>query len=90
MRQTREVQRAARRRAGKPQVAVVGYTNAGKSSLVAALSRQPIEARDRRARPSRRSTFVCELLSMLVSRCNVSNQVFSAAHHRFSACFATS
>ena len=52
MRRTREVQRAARRRAGKPQVAVVGYTNAGKSSLVAALSRRPVEARDRRARPA--------------------------------------
>ncbi|KAK9826096.1 hypothetical protein WJX81_002388 [Elliptochloris bilobata] len=47
VRRTREVQRAARRRAGKPQVAVVGYTNAGKSSLVAALSRRPVEARDR-------------------------------------------
>jgi len=50
VRRTRELQRAARRRAGKPVVAVVGYTNAGKSSLVAALSRQPVAARDRRAR----------------------------------------
>lgn len=35
---TREVQRAARQRSGKPVVAIVGYTNAGKSSLIEALT----------------------------------------------------
>ncbi|PSC73950.1 GTP-binding chloroplastic [Micractinium conductrix] len=38
VRKTRAVQRAARQRSGKPQVAIVGYTNAGKSSLLEALS----------------------------------------------------
>ena len=47
VRKTRDVQRASRRRAGTPLVAVVGYTNSGKSSLVSALSGSPIEARDR-------------------------------------------
>ena len=49
---TREVQRAARRRAGKPILAVVGYTNAGKSSLMQALTRTPAGVQDRSAPPS--------------------------------------
>lgn len=36
---TRQVQRAGRHRMGVPLVALVGYTNAGKTSLLAALSR---------------------------------------------------
>ncbi|KAL4437274.1 hypothetical protein ABPG75_004413 [Micractinium tetrahymenae] len=48
VRKTRAVQRAARRRSGKPQVALVGYTNAGKSSLMAALAkRSGVVAEDR-------------------------------------------
>ena len=67
VRRTRELQRAARRRAGKPVVAVVGYTTAGKSSLVAALSRQPVAARDRRAwRPTPR-TRAAPILAALAS-----------------------
>eukprot|EP00887_Chlorella_sp_A99_P005965 scaffold29.g5965.t1 len=46
VRRTRAVQRAARRRSGKPQVAVVGYTNAGKSSLVTALTGSEVGAAD--------------------------------------------
>lgn len=46
---TREVQRAARRRAGKPVVAVVGYTNAGKSSLLQALTHTDAGVQDRSA-----------------------------------------
>lgn len=38
VRRTREVQRAGRRRSGKPLITLVGYTNAGKSSILAALS----------------------------------------------------
>ena len=38
VRKTREVQRAGRRRSGKPLIALVGYTNAGKSSILGALS----------------------------------------------------
>lgn len=44
---TRSVQRAARRRAGIPVVALVGYTNTGKSSLLSLLSGQHVQARDR-------------------------------------------
>ena len=38
VRQTREVQRRGRRRSGAATVAVVGYTNAGKSSLMSCLT----------------------------------------------------
>ena len=44
---TREVQRAGRRRSGKPVLAVVGYTNAGKSSLLQALTRTDTGVEDR-------------------------------------------
>ncbi|KAL3161447.1 hypothetical protein ABBQ32_010332 [Trebouxia sp. C0010 RCD-2024] len=44
---TREVQRAGRRRSGKPVLAVVGYTNAGKSSLLQALTRKDTGVEDR-------------------------------------------
>ncbi|GAB4821475.1 hypothetical protein N2152v2_008521 [Parachlorella kessleri] len=47
VRRTRAVQRAARRRSGKAVVAVVGYTNAGKSSLVNALSKADVGVEDR-------------------------------------------
>ncbi len=40
-------QRAGRLRAGKPVCAVVGYTNAGKSSLVSALSGDDVGVQDR-------------------------------------------
>ncbi|KAI3424852.1 hypothetical protein D9Q98_008236 [Chlorella vulgaris] len=39
VRRTRAVQRAARRRSGKPQLALVGYTNVGKSLLLHTLSK---------------------------------------------------
>ena len=44
---TREVQRAGRRRSGKPVLAVVGYTNAGKSSLLQALTKTDTGVEDR-------------------------------------------
>ena len=44
---TREVQRAGRRRSGKPVLAVVGYTNAGKSSLLQALTHTDAGVEDR-------------------------------------------
>ncbi|DBA79692.1 TPA: hypothetical protein ACH3X1_008363 [Trebouxia sp. C0004] len=44
---TREVQRAGRRRSGKPVLAVVGYTNAGKSSLLQALTHTNTGVEDR-------------------------------------------
>lgn len=44
---TRSVQRAARTRAGVPVVALVGYTNTGKSSLLSMLSGSVIQAADR-------------------------------------------
>lgn len=47
VRRTRTVQRAARRRSGKPVIAVVGYTNAGKSSLVGALAKADVGVEDR-------------------------------------------
>lgn len=47
VRRTRALQRAGRRRLGKPVVAVVGYTNAGKSSLVNALARADVGVEDR-------------------------------------------
>lgn len=47
VRRTRATQRAGRRRAGKPLCSIVGYTNAGKSSLVSALSGSYVEAEDR-------------------------------------------
>ncbi|KAK9828582.1 hypothetical protein WJX72_000864 [[Myrmecia] bisecta] len=47
VRRTREVQRAGRRRAGKAVVAVVGYTNAGKSSLITALSGSDVGVEDK-------------------------------------------
>eukprot|EP00873_Tetraselmis_striata_P011987 jgi/Tetstr1/432251/TSEL_002286.t1 len=44
---TRGLQRSSRKRAGFVTAAVVGYTNAGKSSLVSALSRRRAVAEDR-------------------------------------------
>lgn len=52
VRQTRMTQRAGRLRAGKPVCAVVGYTNAGKSSLVSALCGDDVGVQDRCARES--------------------------------------
>ena len=47
VRRSRATQRAGRRRTQKPVCSVVGYTNAGKSSLVSALSGSHVEAEDR-------------------------------------------
>ncbi|KAK9812168.1 hypothetical protein WJX73_001336 [Symbiochloris irregularis] len=44
---TRSIQRTSRQRDGVPSIAVVGYTNAGKSSLVSSLSRRDISVEDR-------------------------------------------
>ena len=46
VKRTRAVQRAGRRRSGKPVIALVGYTNAGKSTLFNTLSGADVFARD--------------------------------------------
>jgi GTPase len=46
VRRTRGIARGARARAGLPAVALVGYTNAGKSTLFNALTGAGVEARD--------------------------------------------
>ena len=43
---TRDLKRARRERAGLPQVAIVGYTNAGKSTLMRALTRADVLVAD--------------------------------------------
>lgn len=47
VRRTRAVQRAGRRRTGFPVIALVGYTNAGKSTLMNALTRAGVLAENR-------------------------------------------
>ena len=47
VRKTRELHRDARQRDGRCLVALVGYTNAGKSSLMNALSGSSLEVQDR-------------------------------------------
>jgi GTPase len=46
VRRTRAVQRAGRKRSGKPIIALVGYTNSGKSTLFNRLSGADVFARD--------------------------------------------
>jgi len=43
---TREVKRAGRQRSGQPQIAIAGYTNAGKSTLMNALTRAEVLVAD--------------------------------------------
>ncbi|MBA3691015.1 MAG: GTPase HflX [Actinobacteria bacterium] len=43
---TRDVKRAGRQRSGQPQIAIVGYTNAGKSTLMNALTRTEVLVAD--------------------------------------------
>jgi GTPase len=43
---TRDVKRASRERSGVPQVAIAGYTNAGKSTLMRALTRADVVVAD--------------------------------------------
>ncbi len=43
---TREVKRAGRQRSGLPQIAIAGYTNAGKSTLMNALTRADVLVAD--------------------------------------------
>lgn len=47
VRRTRAVQRSGRRRGGLPLIALVGYTNAGKSTLMNALTDADVQAEDR-------------------------------------------
>lgn len=47
VRRTRAVQRSGRRRSGMPFIALVGYTNAGKSTLMNALTDADVHAEDR-------------------------------------------
>lgn len=47
VRRTRAVQRSGRKRAGLPLIALVGYTNAGKSTLMNALTDAGVQAEDR-------------------------------------------
>src|SRR5580704_3432084 len=47
VKRSRAVMRAERERAALPQVALVGYTNAGKSTLLNALTGSDVEVRDR-------------------------------------------
>ncbi|HCX10571.1 MAG TPA: GTPase HflX, partial [Hyphomonas sp.] len=46
VKRTRAVQRAGRKRSGKPVIALVGYTNAGKSTLFNQMSGADVFARD--------------------------------------------
>ena len=60
-----------RRKAGRPIVGVVGYTSAGKSSLVAALSGKHLEAKERYAlerypsSPYNSNSFGCTFLDSM-------------------------
>lgn len=47
VRRTRAVQREGRRRSGLPLIALVGYTNAGKSTLMNVLTAADVQAEDR-------------------------------------------
>ena len=64
VRRSRATQRAGRRRTQKSVCSVVGYTNAGKSSLVSALSGSHVEAEDRCA-PCHASFRPCTLASAI-------------------------
>ena len=44
---SRSLRRQRRKRAGIPQVSIVGYTNAGKSTLLNRMTRSDVEAEDK-------------------------------------------
>ena len=64
VKRTRSVQRAGRRRSGTPVVALVGYTNSGKSTLFNRLTGADVFAKDSPSRRSIRRSASCSYLRL--------------------------